>query len=264
MFFVVSKLFAFFIVPSNILIALIVIGAALLFTRRARAGRRLIVVGVVVIVGIGLSPLGLVLQRTLEDRFPAWDETRGAPAGFIILGGALDPDMSAVRRTPVIDGSAERLTIVAALARRYPSAKFIYSGGNGSLFSGLAEADYVLELLESFGVPRERVTLERESRNTAENAAFSKALARPSPGDRWVVVTTGVHMPRAIGAFRATGFDVEAYPVDWRTRGAAETFGVSSAIIGGLGSLDAAMRELVGLAVYWLTGRSSELFPAPR
>src|SRR4029078_11283462 len=102
-------------------------------------------------------------------------------------GASLDPDMSGVRRTPGIDGTAERLTVDAALARRYPSAKFIYSGGNGSLFSGLAQADYVLELLQSFGVPRERVTLERESRNTAENAAFSKALARPSPGDRWVV-----------------------------------------------------------------------------
>jgi uncharacterized SAM-binding protein YcdF (DUF218 family) len=224
----------------------------------------MIVLGVLLIIVIGLSPLGLALLRVLEDRFPAWDETHGPPpVGFIVLGGALDPDLSAARRTPVLDGSAERLTVVAALAQRYPAAKFIYSGGNGSLFGGLAEADYALSLFESFNVPRERVTLERNSRNTAENAEFSKALASPKAGDRWVVVTTGVHMPRAIGAFRAAGFDVEAYPVDWRTRGPAETFSVYSVFIAGLGSLDAATREFVGLAMYRLTGRSTELFPAP-
>jgi uncharacterized SAM-binding protein YcdF (DUF218 family) len=264
MFFVASKILAFLVVPSNILISLIVVGTALLYTRFARTGRRLVVTGAVLIVLVGLSPLGSILLRVLEDRFPAWDATRGAPIGFIVLGGALDPDMSTARRTPVIDGSAERLTIVAELARRYPSARFIYSGGNGNLLGGAAEADHVAPLLESFGIAKDRIVIERNARNTAENAAFSKALAAPKSGDRWVVVTTGTHMPRAIGAFRAAGFDVEAYPVDWRTGGASETFGVYAVFAAGLGTFDAATREFVGLLAYRLTARTSELFPAPR
>jgi uncharacterized SAM-binding protein YcdF (DUF218 family) len=264
MFFAASKVLAFFVVPSNVLISLVIVGTALLYTRFARTGRRLIVVGVMLVVVIGLPPFGSLLLRVLEDRFPAWDATRGAPTGFVVLGGALNPDISAARRTPVLHESAERVTIMAELARRYPSAKFIYSGGNGNLLGGPAEADHVAPLLESFGIAKERIVFEPNARNTVENAEFSKAIAGPKIGERWVVVTTGTHMPRAIGTFRAAGFDVEAYPVDWRTRGASETFGVYSTFTSGLGTFDAVTREFVGLVAYRLTGRSSELFPAPR
>ena len=58
-----------------------------------------------------------------------------------------------------------------------------------------------------------------KSRNTVENAVFSMDLAKPQPGERWLLVTSGYHMPRAIGIFRRAGFAVEPYPVDWRTRG---------------------------------------------
>ena len=75
----------------------------------------------------------------------------------------------------------------------------------------------MLPLWESFGIARDRVTLETRSRNTAENAAFTKALVKPKPGERWLLVTSALHMPRAIGCFRRVGFPVEAYPVDWTT-----------------------------------------------
>ena len=67
--------------------------------------------------------------------------------------------------------------------------------------------------------PHERVTAEEQSRNTVENAVFSKLLAMPQAGERWRLVTSAFHMPRAMGTFRQAGFPVEAYPVDWRTRG---------------------------------------------
>ena len=81
------------------------------------------------------------------------------------------------------------------------------------------EAEVALKLFESFGIARERLTPEDKSHNTVENALFSKALAAPKPGERWLLVTSAYHMPRAIGIFRRAGFAVEAYPVDWRTRG---------------------------------------------
>ena len=63
---------------------------------------------------------------------------------------------------------------------------------------------------------------EDKSRNTVENALFARQIAMPKPGDRWLLVTSAYHMPRAIGVFRHAGFPVEAYPVDWRTRGDAD------------------------------------------
>jgi uncharacterized SAM-binding protein YcdF (DUF218 family) len=92
---------------------------------------------------------------------------------------------------------------------------------------------------------------------------FSKELADPKPGERWLLVTSGYHMPRSIGVFREAGFDVEAYPVDFRTRGAVDLTLPFMSVGDGLRRTDTAMREWVGLLVYWLTGRTSELFPKP-
>ena len=135
-----------------------------------------------------------------------------------MLGGAIAPRLSRRHGEPIIGEDAERIIAIAKLARDYPNARIVYTGGNGTLFGrDGAEADYLQPLLESFGIARARVTLEARSRNTAENAAFSKALLQPKPGERWLLVTSAHHMPRSIGAFRKPGFPVEAYPVDWRT-----------------------------------------------
>jgi uncharacterized SAM-binding protein YcdF (DUF218 family) len=261
-FFAASKILAFFAAPSNILVSLAIVGMALLFTRWARFGRVLTLVALVLIAVFGTMPVGYWLIGGLENRFPQWSPAQGAPTGFIILGGSVDPELSRDRGSTAIGAGAERLTAVAALARKYPSAKFIYSSGSAALFGGLAEADYVLPLFESFGIDRNRIVLENKSRNTAENAEFSKVIADPKPGERWVVITSAAHMPRAIGAFRAAGFNVEAYPVDWRTQSAGGP--VIKWFVRGLADIDDAAHEYIGLMVYWLSGRSSELFPAPR
>lgn len=263
MFFTWSKAMAFLTVPSNILMLVAGVGAALLFTRFARAGRTMVAVSIGLIVIAGLSPLGPTLLSILEDRFPAWDPARAAPAGFVILGGAVEPELSEARASPALNGAAERVTIVPELALRFPAARFIYSGGNANVFGGPPEADQVTRLFQSLGVARDRITLERRSRNTAENATFSKELAAPKPGETWAVVTSASHMPRAIGAFRASGFDVAAFPVDWRTRGSEDHTTPQSMMSAGLAATDAAAHEFIGMLAYWLTGRSSALFPKP-
>jgi len=148
--------------------------------------------------------------------------------------------------------------VVADLARRYPAAKLVFSGGSGKLFGGPAEADFVLPLFESFGIARERVMLEAKSRNTAENAQFTKELV-PKSGERWLLVTSAYHMPRSMGAFRRVGFAVEPYPVDWRT-GAEDNYAFSS-LSAGLARTDTAIHEWLGLLAYRLTGQTTELLP---
>jgi hypothetical protein len=70
-------------------------------------------------------------------------------------------------------------------------------------------------------------------------------------------------MPRAVGAFRRAQFLVEAFPVDWRTRGSEDAFRPFATLGDGLRRTDTAVHEWVGLFAYWLSGKSSELFPAP-
>ena len=150
------------------------------------------------------------------------------------------------------------------MARRYPKARILFSGGTGALiYDEGSESEFVMRLFESFGIAPGRVMLEDRSRNTAENAIFAKKMAAPQRGERWLLVTSAYHLPRAIGAFRKAGFPVEPYPVDWRTRGSEDLLRPFPTVGDGLRRTDTAVREWVGLAVYWLSGRSSEFLPAP-
>jgi uncharacterized SAM-binding protein YcdF (DUF218 family) len=259
-----SKVLGFFALPSNLLIALALAGILMMRTRFRRFGQGLLIGAVLLLAVVGIAPVGNALMLPLEERFPKWDSKRGAPHGIVVLGGAVSPDVSAARKDVSLNEAAERMTAVAKLARDYPSARIAFTGGSGRLFQGASEADVVPALFESFGIPRDRVQLENRARNTAENAAFTKALVQPKPGERWLLVTSAHHMPRSVGIFRKAGFPVEAYPVDYRTRGAADLAGPFGSLAAGLARTDAAMHEWAGLVVYWLTGRTSELFPRPQ
>ena len=120
-----------------------------------------------------------------------------------------------------------------------------------------------MSLFESLGIPRERLTMERRSRNTEENAEFSKALVNPKDGERWLLVTSAYHMPRSVGLFRKAGFTVEPYPVDWRVGEASDHLKFTPVAVDGLERTDIAMREWIGLTAYWASGKIDQWFPGP-
>ena len=264
MFFIFSKILGFFALPSNLLISIGIVGLLLLCTRFRRLASWLVVTSLVLIAVAGLSPLGNILMLPLEQRFPPWDASRGPPDGIVVLGGAITPDVSAARGVVALNEAAERITVTAELARRYPNARIIYAGGSGAvMFDQIAEAPFAVRELEALGVAHDRITAEEQSRNTIENAVFSRLIAQPKPGERWLLVTSAYHMPRAIAAFRAAGFPVEAYPVDWRTRGPIDATRLFGSLSEGLARTDNAVHEWIGLLAYRLSGKTRELFPAP-
>src|SRR3984957_11941369 len=133
-FFVLSKLLAFFTQPSNLIVSLGLVGLVLTRTRFARAGWRL-AGGSLVLVGlIGFLPLGRALSIPLENRFPRGDPTGAPPAGIIVLGGAVSANKVATRGEVGVNEAAERVIAVPALAKRYPAARIVYSGGDAGLF----------------------------------------------------------------------------------------------------------------------------------
>jgi uncharacterized SAM-binding protein YcdF (DUF218 family) len=264
MFFVLSKTAGLFALPSNLFISIGIVGLLLLCTRLTRFASWLVVTSLVLIAVSGFSPLSFVLLLPLEQRFPPWDASRGPPDGIVVLGGSISPDVSAARGVVKLDDAAERITATVELARRYPNARIIFSGGSAALmFDQLPEAPFAVKEFEALGVARDRITVEEQSRNTVENAVFSRLIANPKPGERWLLVTSAYHMPRAMAVFRAAGFPVEAYPVDWRTRGSVDLLRLSGSLSEGLARTDAAVHEWVGLVAYRLTGRTNTLFPPP-
>ena len=224
MFFVLAKILGFFALPSNICISIGLLGVALMATRFARAGRRLAVLSVILIAIVGLSPLGNAIILPLEQRFPPWDAARGAPTGIIVLGGALDTVVSPARGEVALNEAAERMTAIAELARRFPDARIVFTGGSGRIiYDGAPESELAARLFESFGIAKERIMLEDKSRDTAGERAL-----HPRPG---AAEAGRALAARHLGASHAalgrrcsvpTDFPVEAFPVDYRTRGAID------------------------------------------
>jgi uncharacterized SAM-binding protein YcdF (DUF218 family) len=264
LFFILTKTLGAMLLPTNFLIGVGVVGAILLVTRFAALGRRLVISAVLLLVVCGLSPLGTLLLYPLEQRFPPWDAARGAPDGIIVLGASIEADLSAAHGTPVVRGAPDRIISAAALALRYPNARVVFSGGSANVISNDArEADFAGAIFESLGVAKSRLIMERRSRNTVENAEFSKALVAPKDGERWLLVTSAFHMPRSVGLFRKAGFAVEPYPVDWRVGGRDDLLSFTNIATDGLGRTDLAVREWMGLIAYRATGKIDDLLPGP-
>jgi len=265
LFFVLSKTLGYMLMPTNFLIGVGFIGAILLLTRFASLGRKLVMAAVILLVICGLSPLGNLLLYPLEQRFPRWEPGAGAPPdGIVVLGASIEADISAAHGTPVVRSAPDRIIAAAALAHRYPNARILFTGGSANLISNDArEADFAGAVFESLGIAKSRLIMERASRNTVENAQFSKALVAPKDGERWLLVTSAFHMPRSVGLFRKAGFAVEAYPVDWRVGGRGDLVKFSNSILDGLGRTDTAVREWLGLLAYRATGKIDDLLPGP-
>lgn len=263
MFFDLSKIFWLLFNPGSVLVALFVAGAFLCWTRWRRGGVALVTLAAVLALAVATLPFGVVLVRDLENRFPVVDALPARVDGIVVLGGMVDQFVTQARRQLALGGAVERLVAFAELARRYPDARLIFSGGSGRLgrpetTEAAALAPYVAQL----GLDPKRIAFEGESRNTYENALFTFRLAQPQPGETWILITSAAHMPRAVGSFRKAGWRVVPYPVDFQTAG-GETLDPTFDFAGGLASLGAALHHWVGLFAYWVTGRTDALFPGP-
>jgi uncharacterized SAM-binding protein YcdF (DUF218 family) len=276
MMFVLGKLIGLLVQPSTLLLLCCVGGALLVGRGRREGGRRrgrqgagrrlgwtLLVVGIGGFLAVLLLPLDQWILLPLEDRFPPPSVPPAHVDGIAVLGGAVMPELAAVRGQPALNAAAERMTETVALARRYPGARVVFTGGQGALLPGeLSEADVARSLFAALGLPPERLTFETLSRTTAENAAMARALARPAPGETWLLVTSAAHMPRAVGSFRAAGWDVTAWPVGYKS-GRAWRLWLPGELGLRLAQLDGAAHEWAGLLAYRLLGRTDALFPAP-
>ncbi len=266
MFFVVSKIAGIVLFhPLNFLLFLGLLGLLLTLTRYARIGRFVAVLAAVLLLVAAFSPLSALLLRPLEDRFPQPPADMLAPTGIVVLGGALDEDLGLARGQPTLTEAAARLTSGIALALRYPQARLVFTGGSANLDFGTAaeEAAGVRALWLSLGMPAQRMTFENRSRNTYENATMTRAIVQPKPGERWLLVTSAAHMPRSVSIFRHVGWEMIAYPVDYRTFGNARDARPTTLALDSLRRLDAALHEWAGLLAYRLTGKTDALFPAP-
>lgn len=269
MLFVLSKFVGFLALPSTLIWLLLVAGllrARSLRPLPRRKGLRMAWIATLLLAIVGVSPLSSWALWPLEERFPVPTITNDSRefAGIIVLGGGEDGISSAYRHELHINEAGDRITVGSTLAMRLPAARLIFTGGVGALIQSepggaAAVRDYWL----SIGIPASRIVVEHKSRNTYENATLTHQLIAPKKGERFLLVTSAAHMPRAMGVFRQAGFDVVAYPCDFRTNMTEEPFYISSSFPAGLKRLDEAAKEWIGLVAYRLLGRTDAFFPGP-
>jgi len=263
-FFYIAKTIWFFAQPSGLLLLLLLTGAALLLAGRHGVGRRLVVASAGLLLFGGWLPVSNWLMLPLEQRFSRADLAGGVD-GIVVLGGGEEARIWAERAGHALNEAGERFTEAVALARRYPKAKVAFTGGAIELLTApKVGADAARAIFADLGLAEgERLLFERKARDTWENAVLVKALAQPKAGERWLLVTSAWHMPRAIGAFRKAGFPIEPWPVDYRTASLWDALRPFEAPADGLKRFDTALREWVGLVVYRASGRTSALLPGP-
>ncbi|MCX7355802.1 MAG: YdcF family protein [Alphaproteobacteria bacterium] len=263
-FFFLSKLAWWFIEPSNAVVFAIAIAIVLLFAGRVRTGRNVLLAVAIFVGALSLLPIPDIVVGTLEQRFPRPDPLPEKVDGIILLGGAQIPRMTEEYGTPALNGAANTVTTFLWLGRQYPDAKLVFTGGSGDpLERSLNEAETLRLFLIQQGFDANRVLYEKQSRNTYENAALSKSLADPRPGETWILVTQALHVPRSVGAFRKVGWDVTPYSEAYRY-GRHIHFGPPANVREALAIFSTGVREWIGLLAYRVTGRSDAFLPSPR
>jgi uncharacterized SAM-binding protein YcdF (DUF218 family) len=260
--FEIGKLLWMILAPANLFVLALVVAWLAVPRRRAPRAKRWLGVLAVLAVLIACTPLARLPLTVLENRFNAVT----APAkvsGIIVLGGGITPAVSLERNEPAVAVAAPRLLAFADLARRFPEARLVFSGGSGDIFHPeRKEAPIARDALKRMGMDVERVTFEDRARNTYENATFSHALVLPKRDEVWLLVTSASHMPRAMATFRAHGWNVAPWPVGyWTTPNPWRYW--SFDFLGGLSALQAGTREWLGLVAYYVQGYSDALLPGP-
>lgn len=258
----ISRTMWVFLQPGNAFFIFLLIGVFLVWRGR-RAGKKIVAGALTLIVMFGFTQASTWLMIPLEKRFVEYrNKIDGGPyAGIIVLSGSERPSQSTVHNQALLKEYGERLVEAAKLARLFPDLPLIHSGGIGKE-GEWTESDVARKFFDDAAIDPSRIQFEGHSYNTYTNAMETRKLIAEEEKRPWLLVTSAFHMPRSVGSFRRAGINIQPYPVDYMTR--LEFGGIFYfRLADNLKRLDLAAHEWLGLLVYYMTGRSESLYPAP-
>lgn len=261
MFFGLSKMLWAFVQPLTFLCLLALAGLALRLRWKA-LGQGVINTALCLIILLSLLPVGPALSAWWEYRYPPQAEIPKGLDGVVVLGGAFESYLSRETGQLSANGQIERLFCFVEIAKANPDAKLVFSGGSGDILNPDArEADDAAAFFRLVGLRGRDIIYEDRSRNTYENVIYTKDMLKPAASEKWAVVTSAVHMPRSMGIFEKAGWRVEPYPCDFNTDGSAGFFTRMPNAAANISALHTVFREMLGAAVYYVTGKSAFILP---
>ncbi|MCA1370690.1 YdcF family protein [Bradyrhizobium sp. BRP14] len=260
--FLVSKIFWLIAQPLSLAFLGLLVGVLLMLAKFRRSGSVFGGLGLIVLFVTLFTTTGPYFLQILEDRFPRPSPEPAELSCIVVLGGAFENVVMASRGGVELNQAAERFVETSRLARAYPAARILVSGGDGSL-SGIYEGDAHASqaFFQTFGIGVDRLIREGESRTTFENARYTKDLLAQNRLERCALVTSAYHMPRSVALFRASGIDLLPWPTDYRTTGKARLgLDFTQPALNAQLTTTAA-KEWTGLLAYYLLGRTQTLLP---
>lgn len=261
LFFFVSKIIWIIISPDSLLLILIIFSLVLLYLDKQKQAKILLSIVSGLLILISFFPIGEWLLYPLESRFQTNPVLPDKIAGIIVLSGSENTVLSPQWQQVELGDATERDLMFLALARKYPEAKLLFTGGSGSLLEQKDKAaDIAKKLFKQLNFDVTRIVFEKESRNTYENAIYSKKIVQPFKNENWILITTGWHMPRSVGIFCKAEWPVIPYPVDHQTN-KDNLFRISFNLSNNLRMLKIAIKEWLGLFAYYLSGKTTSFFP---
>lgn len=262
MFIMLSKLLPLFIYPLGLASLLLLL--ALIFHQYRNSARFFTLSALLILWLSSTTGFSNMLARSLEWRYKPPEELPSAEVAVILGGGteaALYP-----RSTVEINGAGDRVLYAAELYRQGSVRYLLLTGGEITWQTGgsSSPAEDMAVILVAIGVPQEALLLETESLNTFENAVFSSQMLADMGIERILLVTSALHMPRAVAIFEAQGLEVVPLPVDYSVtdqlivdEGGSVLINKVMDIIPSVGNLSLttnALKEYIGMLVYQLRG----------
>jgi len=250
-----SKILPIFVMPLGIVIVLALV-ALLLREKKHRTSTALLALAIVVLWVSSMPIVAHTLGHNMESHFPpvAIEDVQ-AGGCVIVLGGAVGAPI-APRVSVDLNDAVDRVYKTAQLYKAGKAPIVIVTGGNQPWsVSGVAEAELIRDLLMEWGVPKDVIFMEGSSRNTRENALYTKSIIDTTLCESPLLVTSAAHMPRAVAAFMAVGIRVTPISTDIRVTD-KKSLSVMDFIPDSraLAETSDAIREWVGQKVYALQG----------
>ncbi|CAN5774689.1 YdcF family protein [soil metagenome] len=243
--------------PSSLLVIVVALALVALWARWHALASSLLTLFLLAVAATVALPVTEWIAAPLESQI-ARAPLPERVDGVVVLGGAVEWRVSAARGQLALNASAERIAAAAALAQRYPEARLVMTGVFGDAFARDFRAvptDDSLWFGPAFAGRDVRYL--GDARSTYEDALVALRDVAPGPGETWLLVTSALHMPRALATFRTQGWTLLPYPVDYRTTGVPSVRGwrLNWDVATTLADLDRAVREWGALEIYRRSGR---------
>ena len=252
MFFIISKIALFFLQPFNWILFLLAIWY---FSKNEKVKKRLLILTALLAIVLSNGFLRNEAELSWQVNKSGVVPGKQYEAG-ILLGGLSGYDKNQVGH---FSGACDMFIETVILYKQGIIKKIVVSSGSAYLFiKAPGEADFLYEKLLASGIPAKDILIENKSRNTFENASFSKhildSLHLQGP---YVLISSAFHLHRALQVFDKAGIKVVPYPCAFNATEKIYSWDdyvwPSLDVLMSWGGL---IKEYVGVVMYKITGKA--------